>query len=273
MLGECLRLVEKAVAQAGAAPIEVIVTDDSQDARTREVVGSTYPWVRWVRGPRRGPAANRNAGVAAASGSWVIFTDDDCLPEPLWLREYLGAMRAHPSCNVFEGRTVADRERRRLDEESPTNMTGGYLWSCNMAIRRKLFDSMGGFCESFPHAAMEDVDLRLRLEAQHEAFPFVFGATVCHPLRSGKGVRFTVKAGRSYLHLVARHPVLLGRRPWLSFAFNCARRIRQLLREAAQCRGRGLAQAIACLAVAVYFEAAARIRGTRSANQKLQPAA
>ncbi|HTY49095.1 MAG TPA: glycosyltransferase family A protein, partial [Steroidobacteraceae bacterium] len=153
MLGECLRRVAAAIDAAGRPQVEVIVSDDSRDERTRDYVASGHPWVRWVRGPRRGPAANRNTGVAAASGAWIIFTDDDCLPEPRWLRAYLQAMQADPASNVFEGRTVADRPRRRLDEESPVNETGGYLWSCNMAIRRELFEHMGGFCESFPYAA------------------------------------------------------------------------------------------------------------------------
>jgi GT2 family glycosyltransferase len=180
MLKDCLELVARAVTAAGAR-IEVIVTDDSADSRSHELLLANYPWARWVRGPRRGPAANRNAGAAAAAGAWIIFTDDDCLADPRWLRAYLDALDANPTSNVFEGKTVADRELRRLDEESPLNETGGYLWSCNMAIRRELFDRLGGFCESFPYATMEDVDLRLRLQEQGETFPFVPDAVIATP--------------------------------------------------------------------------------------------
>lgn len=272
LLNDCLARVEQAIGAAGGSRIEVIVSDDSADTLTHDMLASNYPWARWIRGPRRGPAANRNTGVAAAAGEWIIFTDDDCLPEPLWLRAYLDALGANPACNVFEGKTVADRERRRLDEESPVNETGGYLWSCNMAIRRELFDGMSGFCESFPYAAMEDVDLRLRLLAQGERFPFVPEAVVCHPLRPSKGVRFAVKAGRSYLHLVQRHPTLLGERPWLGFVLNSARRCKQLMRDTVRCRGRGLIHATGTLAVGLYFEWLSRMhRDTRAAKRGLQP--
>lgn len=274
LLAACLDRVAQAIAASGEPHVEVVVSDDSSDARTLELVASRYPWVRWVRGPRRGPAVNRNTGVSAAAGSWIIFTDDDCLPERLWLRAYLDALAADPACSVLEGKTVADRERRRLDEESPYNGTGGYLWSCNFAIRRELFDRMGGFCESFPYAAMEDVDLRLRLEEQGERFPFVPAAVVCHPFRAAKGLRFAVKIGRSYLHLAARHPALLGRSPWIAFALTCARRSKQLFRDAMQCRGRGLAHAAACLVVLLYFEAVARIRQVgKPSRRRLQTAA
>lgn len=273
MLGECLSRVAAAIEVAGELQIEVIVSDDSQDDRTREYVAVAHPWVRWLRGPRRGPAANRNTGVAAASGSWIVFTDDDCLPEPQWIRAYLDAMRTEPGCNVFEGRTVTDRARRRLDEESPANEIGGYLWSCNMAIRRALLERVGGFCESFPYAANEDVDLRLRLIEHGERFPFVAEAAVCHPLRPAKGVRFAVKAGKSYLHLVERHPSLVGKRPWLTFALTSAMRLKQLLRDAVACRGRGLLHATGCLAVALYFETVARIGRERRPPEGKLPAA
>ena len=48
-----------------------------------------YPWVSWGRGPRRGPAANRNAGALRARGEWLAFTDDDCVPDPNWLAPVL----------------------------------------------------------------------------------------------------------------------------------------------------------------------------------------
>jgi GT2 family glycosyltransferase len=132
---------------------------------------------------------------------------------------------------------------------------------------------MSGFCESFLYAAMEDVDLRLRLLERGENFPFVPDALICHPIRASKGVRFAVNAGRSYLHLVQRHPAVLGKRPWRSFVLNSARRCKKLMCDAARCRGRGLAHALTALAVTLYFEGLSRVRrGSRTSDRDMQHA-
>ena len=260
-LAVCLEALAAAMDVSGQqSHIEVVVSDDSADDATERMLQDSHRRVRWVRGPRRGPATNRNAGVAASRGQWVVLLDDDCIPDRHWLGAYLRAIETNPGCNVFEGRTIADRERRRLDEDSPVNEQGGYLWSCNMAIRRALFDQLGGFCESFPYAAMEDADLRLRLEERGEQHRFVPGATVCHPYRQSKGISFVFKSGKSYLLLMRRHPGLLGDRPWQTLVMNVSRRCRLLLRDAVRCGFRGFAFAVASLLVGAYFELLVRLR-------------
>ena len=260
LLRQCLDSVARSLASAGQDRIEVVVTDDGSDESARRLVRESYPWVRWLRGPRRGPAANRNSGVRATSGRWIMFTDDDCLVDAGWIGALLAAVTHSRDVSVLEGKTIADRGRRRLDEESPINLTGGYLWSCNMAIRRDAFDRVGGFCETFPHPAMEDVDLRLRLQAQGELATFVPEAVVCHPFRAVKGLRFAVKRGAAYVHLVERHPHLVGPTPWKSMLVHVARCGWQVARDAAACRFRGVGFAAGALLVETYFDAIARMR-------------
>jgi hypothetical protein len=85
---------------------------------------------------------------------------------------------------VFEGRTYADRPQRSLDETAPVNETGGMLWSCNLAVRRDVFESLGRFQERFPYATVEDMEFRLRMEKAEIQTKFVPSAAVCHPWRS-----------------------------------------------------------------------------------------
>jgi len=66
-------------------PYEVIVNDDGSKSTAEELIRAKYAWARWVAGPRRGPAANRNAGARNARGAWVLFLDDDCIPVPAGL--------------------------------------------------------------------------------------------------------------------------------------------------------------------------------------------
>lgn len=166
-----------------ASDYEVIVTDDGRTTSTRQLLSSHFPWARWVEGPRRGPAANRNNGARSARLGWLAFVDDDCVPEPDWLRGFAAHVERHPSAQVLEGRTIAGGIRQRWDETAPVNETGGLLWSCNFAIAADLFRRIGGFDERFPHAAMEDVELRIRLRSLNYVAVFVPEASVVHPWR------------------------------------------------------------------------------------------
>jgi glycosyltransferase involved in cell wall biosynthesis len=162
---------------------EVIVTDDALADMPADSLVEDFPWVRHLPGPQKGPASNRNNGARAARGDWLIFLDDDCLPQPTFLSAYREAIQKHPDHRVFEGSTLSERKQIRLDEEAPINEDGGYLWSCNFCIQQRLFSEMGGFCELYPYACMEDVDLREQLGERKIDFLFVPQASVIHPWR------------------------------------------------------------------------------------------
>lgn len=183
--------------------IEVIVSDDAADTELANTVEQRYPWCRYVVGPAKGPAANRNYGASKAEGKWIIFTDDDCLPQPGWLEAYAELADQY---DVMEGRTSAKGIRRRIDEECPTNETGGYLWSCNFAIRRQVFNDLRGFNEGFPAAAMEDVELRKRIEKSGFRVAYIPHAVVYHPWRVRKGAKFLRDKAKSIAFCVQLHP-------------------------------------------------------------------
>jgi GT2 family glycosyltransferase len=187
LLSKCLDCLAPAVQTLPADQYEVIVTDDGSQTTAEEMIKQQYPWVKWVAGPRKGPAANRNNGAKYAQGEWLAFTDDDCLPDSRWLEAYAEAIIKEVSYSVFEGRVYVDRPRQTLAEKCPANEWGGYLWSCNFAIKQQLFESLTGFDERFPYAAMEDVDLRLRLTKAGYKFLFIKTASLCHPWRNSKG--------------------------------------------------------------------------------------
>jgi glycosyltransferase involved in cell wall biosynthesis len=74
-------------------PFEVIVVDSGTDG-TADRVRSSYPEVRLVRSKERlwpGPA--RNAGLRAATGTYVAFLPADGVAKPDWLRRRVAAHR------------------------------------------------------------------------------------------------------------------------------------------------------------------------------------
>ena len=207
LLARCLDRLAPEV-QQGPAPgdYETIVSDDGCTSTAEALLAEHYRWARWAAGPRRGPASNRNHGAKRATGEWLVFLDDDCIPDPGFLHAYACAIAEHPEFNVFEGRTYVDRPRRSLAESAPVNETGGCLWSCNFAIKKSVFDAMTGFDERFPYPAMEDVEFRFRLQRREERFQFVKNAAVCHPWRPIGGAKAFERYEHSLLLYLSIHP-------------------------------------------------------------------
>lgn len=80
-----LRRALDSISRSTTAVAEVIVSDDSTEGYTREVVTTEYPDVVWQQGPRRGLGPNRNAAVASAAGTHVLFLDDDAELGPTFI--------------------------------------------------------------------------------------------------------------------------------------------------------------------------------------------
>ena len=183
-LARCLDRLAPCAQSLSHDQYEVVVTDDSAHAAARELIFDRYPWARWTPGPRRGPAANRNAGSRVARGEWLAFTDDDCLPEVRWLESFAAAFNpSADALDVLEGRTTCLAGLDSPRETAPVNLDGGKLWSCNFAIRRAHLEHVGGFDERYPYPHMEDADLQARLLKAGFMIRFVPGADVDHPPR------------------------------------------------------------------------------------------
>lgn len=190
LLAKCLDCLASGVQTLPSDQYEVIVTDDGSHSTAKQMIQDCYPWVRWREGPRKGPAANRNNGAAAAHGQWLAFTDDDCLPSTGWLEEYVSSLNAN--IKVYEGKTTCAAGLHSPREESPINLHGGCLWSCNFMVHKSAFEAMRGFNTDFTVPGGEDIDFRVRLTKSGYIIPFVESAIVDHPPRK---CRWGTKAG------------------------------------------------------------------------------
>jgi HAD superfamily hydrolase (TIGR01662 family) len=134
----------------------------------------------------RGPAAARNVGWRATTARWVVFVDDDVLPDPDWgsaLAADLAA--AGPGVGAVQGivRVPLPTDRRPTDWERDISGLARSWWiTADLAYRREALVRTGGFDEGFGHAYREDADLALRVAAA--GWSLIRGdRTVSHPVR------------------------------------------------------------------------------------------
>ena len=119
----------------------------------------------------RGIPAGRNAGVAAVGGELLFFLDDDArLAAPDALSRVAGRFAADPALGLLQLRVDASDggtpprdwvPRLRVgDRRRSSEVTA--VWEGAVAIRRSLFERIGGWPEPFRYAH-EGVDLAWRV--------------------------------------------------------------------------------------------------------------
>ncbi|ANC32716.1 Putative glycosyltransferase EpsH [Isoptericola dokdonensis DS-3] len=157
-------------------PWEVLVCDNGSRDATRELVESWrrhLPELRLVdASARRGPAAARNIGVAAARAPWIAFCDADDVVGSGWVDAVLRALADH---EFVAGRFDVERLRGssrfhvtwspQLDgltvrPSLPGLVTAG---AGNMAMHKAVFTAVGGFDEGARTAEDDDLCLRAQL--------------------------------------------------------------------------------------------------------------
>ena len=219
---ELSRCVEAILGQNTTRSFEVVVVDDGRSTRVEAPLDAR---VTVVSGARLGPAAARNSGIRAATGSLVCFTDDDCIPDELWLESAIAALESDPDAVGVEGPTVCE-PFDPLYRVGPRNDRPGAFWTCNVAYRRDELLAIGGFDETFPHPFCEDRDLGARMSARGSIL-FAERMRVVHPprpLRMADLVRSAVWL-ESEWHLYRKHPALRPRWPirWAAFVGSLRR--------------------------------------------------
>jgi len=180
LLDNCLQRIAPGMQTLNHQHYEVVVSDDSPEGSAREVVERTG-FARWVKGPFQGVAANRNNVVKAARGLWIVFVDDDELPEASWL-EKLYQAAISKQWDVIEGRVESVDYPDNLFWYAPMILSGGMFGTANLTIRRELLLELGGFDEEL-RVSHEDVELGHRIQSASLRTVFLADALVKHPAR------------------------------------------------------------------------------------------
>lgn len=181
----CLDSIAENLVHLERETYEVLVSDDCPNQSALKVA-KNFEFTKWIQGPGRGVAANRNNVVNCASGEWIIFIDDDEIAHKDWMLYYKRAILAG-DYDVLEGRVQPIKYPDSILWYAPSISNGGAYCTANMAIKRSLFHQLGGFDEAFS-VSHEDVDFGLRICKASLRSLYVDQAIVFHPAR-----RYTFK--------------------------------------------------------------------------------
>lgn len=220
LLRECLEIVINGQS-LGREHYEVIVSDDDPKHSAKEVVGE-FSGVTWVSGPARGVAANRNKVAGQSRGEWIVFVDDDELPEPNWLAEVHKAALSG-KWDVIEGVVQPIDYPDSIFWYAPTVESPGLFCTANLAIRRDAFVALGGFDERFA-ISHEDMDLGRRIRNAGVPTTFLPEAVVRHPARRQKlKTVFTRAVQQQYQTYRLLHPISRGTMSGIGAAVRLSR--------------------------------------------------
>lgn len=188
---------------------EVVVVDDGSPSSPGSIVEPFQSQfnLRLVIQPHAGPATARNRGVSEASGAFIAFTDDDCMPAPNWLTRLRCRLDADPG-SVIAGNTVNTLTDNPYSTASQmlidylnayyNKENARFLTSNNMALSKEVFTKIGGFDTTFPLAAAEDREFCDR--CVHFGLKTVFAPEAvvrhAHPLTLKRFIRQHYNYGR-----------------------------------------------------------------------------
>jgi len=148
---------------------EVIVVDDGSETPIEPVVASFRKQLNLtlLTQPNSGPANARNNGATRAKGKFLVFTDDDCMPAPEWLKTLEARFTQAPDC-LIGGRTLNALPDNLYSTASQVLIDylyeyynadrnrSSFFASNNLALPAERFHALGGFDNTFPLAAGED---------------------------------------------------------------------------------------------------------------------
>jgi glycosyltransferase involved in cell wall biosynthesis len=142
--------------EADDLTFEILVGDNGDDPRTREVAASFDAIHLPVA--QNGAGAARNAGLMAATGEFIAFLDDDDVWKENHIRPHLAVLDARPEIEAVMARVMAvDEELREVagpwpwtvcaegDESVRTMLSGYYPQIGATVVRASVREAVGKF--------------------------------------------------------------------------------------------------------------------------------
>lgn len=201
---------------------EVIVVDDGSQQHllpTTELFGESLD-IKFFRKTNSGPGLSRNYGAKRAKNEWLVFVDSDVIVEKDYIKNIKKNILEIP-CDAFGGADKAHKGFNLMQKAISYSMTSVFTTggirgskksvsrfqprSFNMGIKKKVFESVGGFSDM---RIGEDPDLSMTLWEKGFSTAFFDDIGVYHKRRVdfGKFSKQVYQFGCARPILNQRHP-------------------------------------------------------------------
>jgi len=212
----CLRAL---AAHPPAAPVEIVVVDDGSSDETAACLTRITGLRYHRRATNGGFIAACNDGASLARGEFLVFLNNDTVPQPGWLDALLRTFDEHPDAGLAGAQLLYPDGR--LQEAggvvfadgsgwnygrfgAPDDCRFAYLRECDyasgaaIAVPRVLFAELGGFDARYAPAYYEDTDLAFAIRDRGRHVLYQPASRVVHVegVTAGTDTGSGVKAGQ-----------------------------------------------------------------------------
>jgi len=186
--------------------VEIIVVNDGSKDDTKSAVAGFIHDHREARicyvglSKNYGPSIARNVGIQRARGTFVCFTDDDCIAPKDWLAVFYRCLEENPevagvggwySTHENSDESIFDKYLfwrhlpntlnfyKSVGMDGSQNLCGN---TANVCYRRSALVATGGFNPVFYKPTYEDWELKIRMHRNY--FPLLFSPHMVHHIKS-----------------------------------------------------------------------------------------
>lgn len=171
--GDRFRRCLEALAESDRIPDEIIVVDDASTDASSSLAGVSGARVITLKGDPRGPAFARNRGAREAYGEILVFLDADVAVHKDTLARITGYFSDNSEAAAVFGSYDDDPPERSIVSlyknlqhhyvHQHGSQVSSTFWAGCGAIRRTIFESVGGFSEKYTRPSIEDIELGRRI--------------------------------------------------------------------------------------------------------------